>query len=162
LTSTPDAAGRNPPTLFWEDFPLGRVREFGGRTISREASIAFAREFDPQPFHLDDAAAEASLFGRLAVSGWQTAATTMRMVCDAYLLDAASLGSPGIDNLKWLKPVFPGDTLSVRMTVLEARPMNSRPDVGLVKSGWEVMNQSRDVVMTMQGWSMFRRRPAPG
>jgi acyl dehydratase len=148
------------PKLYWEDFPAGQVREFGALPVTREAVIAFAREFDPQPFHLDDAAAEASLFGRLAASGWHTCAMAMRMMCDAYLLDAASLGSPGIEQLKWHKPVFPGDTLSVRFEVLEARPMASRPGVGLIRSNWDVRNQLGEVVLSMQGWGMFRRRPA--
>jgi acyl dehydratase len=83
----------------------------------------------------------------------------MRMMCDGYLLESASLGSPGIDQLRWVKPVYPGDTLQVRLTVLEARPMASRPQIGLVKSRWEVGNQHGDIVMTMEGWGMFRRRP---
>jgi len=144
---------------WWEDFPAGHVREFGGLVVTREDVIAFARAYDPQPFHVDDAAAEASLFGRLAASGWHTCAMAMRMMCDAYLLESASLGSPGIDQLRWLKPVYPADTLHVRLTVLEARPMASRPQVGLVKSRWEVMNQQVDIVLTMEGWGMFRRRP---
>lgn len=146
-------------THYWEDFIPGSVREFGHQPVGREAVLAFAREFDPQPFHLNDAAAEASLFGRLSASGWHTCAMTMRMMCDDYLLDAASLGSPGIDSLRWLKPVYPGDTLSVRLTVLQARPMTSRPGVGLVQSRWEVLNQQRDIVMVMEGWGMFGRRP---
>jgi acyl dehydratase len=144
---------------WWEDFPAGHVREFGGLVVTREDVIAFARSYDPQPFHLDDAAAEASLFGRLAASGWHTCALAMRMMCDAYLLESASLGSPGVDELRWLRPVHPGDTLRVRLTVLEARPMASRPGVGLVKSRWEVLNQHGEAVLSMQGWGMFRRRP---
>jgi acyl dehydratase len=144
---------------WWEDFPAGHVREFGGLVVTREDVIAFARAYDPQPFHLDDAAAQGSLFGRLAASGWHTCALAMRMMCDAYLLESASLGSPGIEQLRWLKPVYPGDTLRVRLTVLEARPMASRPQVGLVKSRWEVMNQHGDDVLSMEGWGMFRRRP---
>ncbi len=146
--------------LYWEDFPVGSRRDFGGTTVSREAVIAFARQFDPQPFHVDEEAAKASLFGGLAASGWHTAALAMRMMCDAYLLESASLGSPGIENLRWLKPVYPGDTLGMKLTVLEARPMASRPHVGLVKSQWDVFNQHGDAVMTMQGWGMFRRRPS--
>lgn len=128
-------------------------------TVEREAVLAFAQQFDPQPFHLDDAAAEASLFGRLSASGWHTCAMAMRMMCDHYLLESASLGSPGIDALRWLKPVHPGDTLSVRMDVLEARPMASRAGVGLVRSQWTVRNQHQEPVLTMEGWGMFRRRP---
>jgi len=149
-----------PPLLHWEDFPAGHVLEFGHALVSRDAVLAFARAFDPQPFHLDDAAAEASLFGGLSASGWHTCAMTMRMMCDAYLLRAASLGSPGIDALRWLKPVRPGDTLRVRMEVVQARPMNSRPQVGLVQSRWTVLNQHDAPVMTMEGWGMFRRREA--
>ena len=162
---TPAKTPATPPAErsfkhYWEDFQVGSVREFGQMTVSREAVLDFARQFDPQPFHLDDAAAEASLFGQLSASGWHTCAMTMRMMCDDYLLDAASLGSPGIDQLRWLKPVCPGDTLSVRLTVLQARPMNSRPSVGLVRSLWEVLNQHRAPVLTMEGWGMFRRRAA--
>jgi len=145
---------------FWEDFPPGSVREFGATPVTREATVAFASQFDPQPFHLDDAAAEASLFGRLSASGWHTAAMAMRMICDDHLLDTASLGSPGIDQLRWLKPVYPGDTLSVKLEVLEARSMNSRPGVGLVKSRWTVLNQHREPVMSMEGWGMMRKRLA--
>ena len=145
---------------YWEDFPVGTVREFGALPVTREAVLAFAGQFDPQPFHLDDAAAEAGLFGKLAASGWHTCAMAMRMMCDDYLLESSSLGSPGIDNLRWSKPVFPGDTLSVRLTTLEARPMASRPAVGLILSKWEVLNQQRDMVLAMQGWGMFGRRAA--
>jgi acyl dehydratase len=147
--------------LYWEDFLAGSVREFGAYAVTRDATVAFASQFDPQPFHLDEEAARASLFGSLTASGWHTCAMAMRMMCDDYLLEASSLGSPGIDELRWVKPVFPGDTLSVRLTVLETRPMASRAHVGLVRSQWEVLNQRREVVMTMKGWGMFgRREPA--
>ncbi|MFZ4652375.1 MAG: MaoC/PaaZ C-terminal domain-containing protein, partial [Rubrivivax sp.] len=102
-----------------------------------------------------------SLFGRLSASGWHTAAMAMRMICDDHLLQTASLGSPGIDQLRWIKPVYPGDTLSVRLEVLEARTMASRPGVGLVKSRWTVYNQAREAVMSMEGWGMMRRREVP-
>jgi acyl dehydratase len=154
MSSTPSRTLR----YYWEDFPVGSVRDFGAMTVTREASLAFAREFDPQPFHLDDEAAAASLFGKLAASGWHTCAMAMRMMCDDYLLESASLGSPGIDNLRWLKPVFPGDTLRMRLTVLAARPMNSRPGVGLLQSRWEMFNQHGDGVLAMEGWGMFRMR----
>lgn len=151
-----------PIRWYWEDFPVGNVREFGAYEVTREAVLAFASQFDPQPFHLDDEAAKASLFGALSASGWHTCAMAMRMMCDDYLLESSSLGSPGLDQVRWLKPVFPGDTLSVRLTVLEARPMGSRPHVGLVQSQWEVMNQDRVVVLSMTGWGMFgRREPGP-
>jgi acyl dehydratase len=166
MSHPPAAAPKRQIRLYWEDFHVGSVREFGSTPVTREAVLAFAQQFDPQPFHIDDEAAEASLFGRLSASGWHTCAMAMRMMCDDYLLDASSLGSPGIDNLRWTRPVHPGDTLSVRLSVLEARPMASRPTVGLVRSQWEVLNQQREVVLTMQGWGMFGRRepgaaPAP-
>jgi acyl dehydratase len=148
------------PKHWWEDFPVGSVWPYGPCTVTREAVLAFARDFDPQPFHLDDAAAEASLFKKLSASGWHTCAMTMRMLCDAYLLDAASLGSPGIENLKWHAPVYPGDTLSGITTVLEARPMNSKPHVGLTRLSYETRNQAGVVVLSMQGWGMMRRRHA--
>ena len=153
-----------PPAkrYYWEDFTVGRVITLGSTPVTREATLGFAQQFDPQPFHLDDAAAEASLFKRLSASGWHTCAMTMRLMCDGYLNDSAGLGSPGIDELRWLKPVYPGDVISAEMTVLEARVMNSKPHVGLVLSRWRVFNQSGDDVMTMQGWGMFAvRRPAP-
>ena len=148
------------PRYFWEDFAVGSVREFGAMPVTREAALAFARDFDPQPFHLDDEAAAQSLFGKLAASGWHTCAMAMRMMCDDYVLDSASLGSPGIDNLRWLKPVFPGDTLSMRWTVLAARPMKSRPGVALVQSRWEVFNQQHEAVLSMEGWGMYRMKKA--
>ncbi|PPE69677.1 MaoC family dehydratase [Caldimonas thermodepolymerans] len=150
------------PTLYWEDFEPGSVTEFGHKLVDRDEVIQFASQFDPQPFHLDDAAAQQSLFGRLAASGWHTCAMVMRMMCDGYLLQAASLGSPGVDNLRWLKPVYPGDVLRVRMTIKAKRPMNSRPHVGLVHSQWEAIARrpdgTEDVVLTMEGWGMFQRR----
>ena len=146
---------------YWEDFEIGQVREFGRCEVTREAVLEFAGRYDPQPFHLDDAAAAASRFGRLAASGWHTAAMAMRMMCDGYLLDSASLGSPGVDKLTWPAPVYPGDVLTMRSTVLEARPSASRPEVGLVKNRSEVLNQHGQVVLSMEGIGFFRRR-APG
>ena len=146
---------------YWEDFPAGLVRDIGSFAVTREAVLAFAQDFDPQPFHTDDEAARTSLFGGLCASGWHTCAMAMRLMCDSYLLESASLGSPGIENLRWLKPVFPGDTLGGTMTVLEARPMASKPHVGLVRSAWDLRNQHGETVLTMEGWGMFRRREVP-
>ena len=147
------------PRLYWEDFPAGSVREFGNMAVTRDAIIEFARAFDPQPFHVDEEAGKSSLFGGLCASGWHTCSMAMRMMCDEYLLESASLGSPGLENLKWTRPVYPGDTLRVRLQVLESRPMASKPQVGLVRSRWEVMNQRAETVLTMEGWGMFGRRP---
>jgi acyl dehydratase len=161
MPATPSA--RRSIRYYWEDFAVGSTREFGAMPVTREATLAFAREFDPQPFHLDDQAAAASLFGRLSASGWHTCAMAMRMMCDDYLLDSSSLGSPGIDNLRWLKPVYPGDTLRMRLTVLESRSMKSRPGVGLVHTQWQMFNQHGEAVLSMQGWGMFgKREAAPG
>src|SRR5262249_27238976 len=124
---------------------------FGNKTVTREAIIGFAREFDPQPFHVDEEASRNSLFGSLCASGWHTCALAMRMMCDDYLLESASMGSPRLENIKWLKPVFPDDTLRVRLHVVEARPMASKPRIGLVRSRWEVLNQRGEAVMTMEG-----------
>ena len=158
----PSARPAHPPRYYWEDFELGRVREFGRCEVTREAVLEFAGRYDPQPFHLDDDAAAQSLFGRLAASGWHTCAMAMRMLCDGYLLDSASLGSPGIEKLTWPSPVYPGDVLSMRNTVLESRPLASRPEVGLVKSRNEVLNQHGQVVLSMEGFGFFRRREPGG
>ena len=159
MNDTDPPAPSAPTTrLYWEDFEIGQVREFGHYEVTREAVLDFARSFDPQPFHLDDAAAAASLFGRLAASGWHTCAMAMRMMCDGYLLHSASLGSPGIERLAWTAPVFPGDVLSMRLTVLESRPLASRPTVGLVRNRSEVLNQNGQTVLTMEGMGFFARR----
>ncbi|MCC6657984.1 MAG: MaoC family dehydratase [Rhodocyclaceae bacterium] len=143
---------------YWEDFPAGKVIEFGGVTLTQEEIVRFAKEFDPQPFHIDEEAAKHSMFGGIIASGWHTCALCMRMTCDAYLLETASLGSPGVDSLRWLKPVRPGDTLRVRCVTLEARPMESKPHIGLVRNRWEVLNQHGEEVMQMEGYGMLRRR----
>lgn len=148
------------PRWYFEDFPVGFSLELEGPTVTADAIRAFAAQFDPQPFHLDDAAAKQMHFGALCASGWHTASMCMRMMCDAYLLDSASLGSPGIDELRWVKPVFAGDTLRLKMLVLEAKPSKSRPTMGAVKSKWEVFNQNGEPVMHMTGWSLFGKRPA--
>ena len=146
---------------FWEDFYPGQVREIGGYSLSEEEIIEFAGKYDPQPFHLDKDKAQQSYFGGLIASGWQTASMCMRMICDLYLLEAASLGSPGVDEVRWVKPVRPGDTLRLKSTVLETRASNSRPDMGTVRSRSEVYNQHGELVMHMSGVGMFRRR-SPG
>jgi acyl dehydratase len=157
---TPDHTLHDDPLLYWEDFGEGEVREFGGVTVKQDDIVRFASEFDPQPFHVDADAAQHSMYGGLIASGWHTAALAMRMMCDAYLLKSASLGSPGVDNLKWLQPVRPGDTLRMRLTVLETRPLQSKPGVGLVRSRHELLNQRGQTVMQMEGFGMFRRRSA--
>ena len=143
---------------YWEDFKVGETHQIGEKRVDKDEIIAFAKQFDPQPFHVDEAAAKVSLYGGLIASGWHTVALVMRMMCDSYMLDSASLGSPGIDNLKWLEPVRPGDTIRAQRTTLELRASASRPEMGLVKTRWEVFNQNAEQVMTMEGYGMFRRR----
>ena len=146
--------------IYWEDVEVGAVERFGAYAVTREEVLAFARAYDPQPFHLDDEAAAQSLFGRLSASGWHTCAMTMRMLVDHVAeTNMASLGSPGIDDLRWLKPVHPGDTLSVEIEILEKRPLESRPDVGLHKSRTSVFNQDGVEVMRFTSNMMSRRRP---
>jgi acyl dehydratase len=144
---------------YWEDIKEGEVVELGSRTLDKERMVAFAREFDPQPFHTDEKAAEASIWGGLIASGWLTGSVLMRIFYDGYLKDTASLGSPGIDELRWPKPVRPGDTLTVRLTVLETAASRSKPDRGIVRSLMEVVNQHGEIVMTTKGVNFFRRRP---
>ncbi len=143
---------------YWEDFKVGEVEQIGGKKVEQDEVIDFARQFDPQPFHVDEAAAKQSMYGGLIASGWHTCSMVMRMMCDTYLLQSASVGSPGIDNLKWLKPVRPGDTIRAQRTTLESRTSKSRPEIGIVRNLWEVFNQEGELVMTMEGYGMFRRR----
>ena len=152
------ASVSRPVIYYWEDFQIGQVREFGHHLVTRQAVLEFAGKFDPQPFHLDDAAAERSLFGRLAASGWHTCAIAMRLLCDGYLLESASLGSPGIEKLAWPRPVFPGDVLRMRTEVIDSRPLASRPNVGLVRNRSQVLNQNDETVLTMEGAAFFGRR----
>jgi len=146
------------PRLWWEDFQPGKVLLSGTAEVTRDEIVEFARRFDPQRFHLDEEAARQTPFGGLVASGWMTASLTMRLMCDDYLLHSASLGSPGVEKLQWLKPVRPGDVLQVRTTVLEARPMGSKPHIGLAKSRVETLNQHGEVVLAMEAWGMYRRR----
>ena len=145
---------------YFEDFTPGDVIELGSRTISKERILAFAREFDPQPFHTDEEAATRSIYGGLLASGWHTGSLLMRILYDGLLKDTASLGSPGIDELRWLEPVRPGDTLTARMTIVEAIPSRSKPDRGLIRSLMEMRNQYGRVVLTIRGLSLLGRRPA--
>ena len=145
---------------YFEDFKPGDVIELGSRTISKERILAFAREFDPQPFHTDEEAATRSIYGGLLASGWHTGSLLMRILYDGLLKDTASLGSPGIDELRWLEPVRPGDTLTARMTIVETIPSRSKPDRGLIRSLMEMRNQYGRVVLTIRGLSLLGRRPA--
>ena len=144
---------------YWEDFTPGRVFEHGSRTLSQEEIIAFAREWDPQRFHTDPEAARETPFGGIVASGWHTGSVMMRMMCDAYLNESSCIGSPGIDEWRFAAPVRPGDTLRYRATVLEARTSASKPDRGIVKWRWELLNQRDEVVVSQVGSQFFLRRP---
>jgi acyl dehydratase len=146
--------------LYLEDFAPGQVLESPPRTLTKEEIVAFARDYDPQPFHTDEAAAAGSVFGGLVASGWQTVSVMMRLLWDAFLKDTVSLGSPGCDEIRWLRPVRPGDTLRARFTIVEVVPSRSKPDRGIVRTLNEVLNQRGEVVMTVRGLGMFGRRPA--
>jgi acyl dehydratase len=146
---------------YLEDMQVGQRAAFGSYEVTREEVIEFASKYDPQPFHLDDTAAAKTYFGRLSASGWHTCAMTMRMLVDSFTKEeSAGLGSPGLDELRWLKPVYPGDTLRVETEVTEVRPSKSRPDMGSVKNRVTVFNQDNEPVMTMNSIGLMRRRPA--
>jgi acyl dehydratase len=148
--------------LYWEDLRASGSVVIGSHTFTEEEIIAFARQFDPQPFHVDPEAAKKSFFKGLIASGWHTCAMAMRLMVDSYVNRSASLGSPGLDNIRWVAPVRAGDTITYKRSTIAARASESKPDIGLVQSRWEATNQRGEVVMTMEGWGMFRRRPAAG
>ena len=144
--------------IYWEDLVPGTVRQLGTVTPNREEIIEFAQKFDPQPFHLSEEGGRASLFGGLCASGWHTCSMAMGLIVRNFLFEASSLGSPGLDNIRWLKPVQPGDTLRLEHEILESRPSKSKPDVGLIRTVWRMYNQRDEQVLHMEGASMFRRR----
>jgi acyl dehydratase len=148
------------PQLYFEDFPPGHVAEYGPRVVTREEIVAFAVEFDPQPMHLDEAAASAGMLGGLAASGWHSCCLLMRIISDGFLLRAAFLGAPGIEEVRWLAPVRPGTALTARATVLEARPSRSRPEMGLVKFRFELIDAAGTPLLTLTVNPMFTRRSA--
>ncbi len=144
---------------YFEDYEPGAVHEFGSITADEAEMIAFAKRFDPQAFHTDPEAAKKTHFGGLIASGWFTASLFMRMFVDHYLTHVASLGSPGVDELRWHKPVRPGDRLSMRITITETKRSRSKPDRGLVRSQIEVLNQDHEVVMSMKALNFIACRP---
>ena len=145
---------------WFDDIQVGDVARFGAYLVTREEVIAFAAKYDPQPFHLSEEAAAATHFGRLAASGWHTCAMMMAMLVEHMTDNAqASLGSPGMDELRWLRPVFPGDTLRVETEVLEARPSASRPEMGIIKSRMIVFNQDDVAVLTMIANGLVATQP---
>ncbi|HYC41483.1 MAG TPA: MaoC family dehydratase [Noviherbaspirillum sp.] len=144
---------------YFEDFEPGKTIDVGSRTVSEEEIIEFATKYDPQPFHVDKAAAEKSMYGGIIASGWHTCGMIMRLMVDGFLKEAASLGSPGVDEIRWIKPVRGGDTLHVTNTALEVKPSTSKPDRGVVVTLWQAKNQHGELVATIKGMGMFHRRP---
>jgi len=142
FTSTPD-------TRYFEDYIAGSVYEFGAIGVEEPEVLDFGKRFVPLSYHTDPQAAKRSIYGRLIASGWHTAALMMRLYTDNYLSKVANLGSPGCDELRWHRPVFPGDVLSIRVTVLETRRSETKPDRGIVRSFVEVLNQRREPVMSV-------------
>jgi acyl dehydratase len=148
------------PKLYWEDFKPNVVSVYGPRRVSREEIVAFAAEFDPQPMHLDEAAAGATLLGGLAASGWHSCCLIMRMLADGFILDSSSMGGPGVDEMRWLKPLRPGTQVRLRVTVLERRVSKSRPAMGLTKFRYELIDEADGCIASMVATAMFGRREA--
>ena len=144
---------------YFEDYRPGEVVEVGDHLVTREEIVAFAGRYDPQPFHLDEDAARDSIYGGLIASGWMTCGVLMRMLVDHVISPVSGMGSPGIDELRWLRPVRPGDRLRARVTVLEARRSTSRPDRGIVRLHQEALNQDDEVVLSMRGMGLYKCRP---
>ncbi|HZS93356.1 MAG TPA: MaoC family dehydratase [Chloroflexota bacterium] len=144
---------------FFDDFRVGETIELGTVTISEEEIIAFARQFDPQPFHTDPEAAARSRFGGLIASGWQTVGLFMRLYVERVLSKTVSLGSPGVDTIRWPHPVRPGDTLTGRWTVLECRPSRTKPDRGVIRSRGEILNQNGEIVLSLEALNIIGRAP---
>lgn len=142
----------------FEEFKVGQMIELGSVTVSEEEILAFARAYDPQPFHTDAEFARKSRWGGLIASGWHTCALAMRLACEGLLAGSGSIGSPGIDELRWLQPVRPGDRLSLRIEVLEARRSKSRGGIGILRARWHVYNQEQREVLSMVGVSLFEVR----
>ena len=144
--------------LYWEDFSVGRVFEHGPRRVTREEIVSFAAEFDPQPMHLDEAAARGTMLGGLSASGWHACCILMRMLADAFVLNSASMGAPGVDEVRWLIPIRPDDQLRFRATVLETRVSKSRPEMGFVRFLFELSNQAGERAVTLTNSLMISRR----
>jgi acyl dehydratase len=146
------------PTYYFDNLAVGQTIDLGSKTVSEEEILRFAREFDPQPFHIDPQAAEASMFGGIIASGWHTCSIAMRLLVDGLLRHSSSLGSPGVEQIRWVRPVRPGDTLHAIVTLQEIRPSQSKPDRGTVRIRIDMTNQAGDLVMWMESFGMFAKR----
>lgn len=146
---------------YFEDFQVGETIELGSKEMQEEEMLAFARQYDPQPFHTSPELAQASIFGGVIASGWHTINVFMRLFVDVILNQTISLASPGVDEVRWLKPVRPGDVLRGRFIVASCTPSRSRPEMGVVRSRCEMLNQRDELVMSMAGSHFIGRRPTP-
>lgn len=146
---------------YFEDYQVGESFEFGDYPVTEQEIVEFATRYDPQPFHVDKAAAEKSNFGGLIASGWMTGSIMMRLLVDHLISPLSSMGSPGLDELRWVRPVRPGDRLRLHVTVLDSRRSQTKPDRGAVQFQQEAVNQNGEVVMTVRGWGMYRCRSLP-
>ncbi|MFZ6693977.1 MaoC family dehydratase [Undibacterium sp. SXout20W] len=146
-------------TWYFEDFVPGEVIQLGQRKVTEEEIITFATQFDPQSFHIDKEAAKKSIFGDVIASGWHTCSMIMRMVVDGFLADSSSMGSPGVDEVRWILPVRPGDTLTVTAETTGSKASTSKPDRGVINTVWKAVNQHGQTVCTINGMGMFGRRP---
>lgn len=146
------------PSIWFEDLNPGDERELTAVTVTAEDISAFARQWDPQPMHLDEAAAADSFLGRLTASGWHSCCILMRQMCDSFLLDSSSMGSPGIEEVRWMRPVEPGDRLTGRQIVLDKRVSKKRPDLGIVRCRYELANQRGETVLSATFPAFFRCR----
>ncbi|MBS4084711.1 MAG: MaoC family dehydratase [Rhizobiales bacterium] len=147
--------------ICYEDFEVNSVRSYGPRRVTREEIVEFAAEFDPQPMHLDEDAANKSMLKGLSASGWHSCAIMMRMIYDGFLSESSSLGAPGVDEVRWIRPVRPDDELTIKLTCLEKRDMKSRPHVGVVRHALEMTNAKGETVMT-SAYSGFFGKRSPG
>ena len=144
--------------LSFEDFQPGAINEYGPRLVTREEIVAFAAEFDPQPMHLDEEAGRASMLGGLSASGWHTCCMMMRLAADGFILNSTSMGAPGVDEVRWLAPLRPGRSITLRTTTLETRRSASRPEMGFVKMLFEVIDDAGVTVMTLTSSLIMGRR----
>jgi acyl dehydratase len=145
---------------YWDDYEIGQKFDLGSTSFTTDEIVEFARRFDPQSFHVDTVAAGQSMFGGLIASGWHVTSKLMRLFVDNYIDQRTALGSPGLDEIRWLKPVRPGDTLTAWVECAAKVPSKSRPEMGIVHEHWRATNQKGELVLTLKGINMVRRRPA--
>lgn len=150
------------PKYYWEDMEEGLTFVTGSKTVTKDEIIEFASIYDPQPFHLDEEAAKDSILGGLCASGWHSCCIAMRLIADDIYPQMAPLGSPGIEEVRWRSPLFAGETVKIELVVKERRASKSRPDMGLVRLFWNMVNQKGGIIMTCDAWVMFARRPGSG